>query len=109
MGNKAIYVGKKNLGYDVESKMPNGKMRYIEVKLIPSETSEFTMTNNEYTAAHQYGEDFYMCIVIQRNDGIKVTYVKDPLNNIQVEKRVRQWEWVCDSFSGEEYIFRYED
>lgn len=106
MGNDAKYVGSKNLGYDVESKTPDGKMRYIEVKLLSSENGTFSLTNNEYTTAHQFGNAYYICAVIQKDNEIKATYIQNPLLNIQLEKRVRQWEWLCESFDGEEFTFK---
>lgn len=106
MGNNAKYVGSKNLGYDVESVTPNGEIRYIEVKLLSSENGTFSLTNNEYTTAHQLGNAYYICVVVQKDNEIKATYIQNPLLNLQLEKRVRQWEWLCDSFDGEEFTFR---
>ena len=54
-GNTATDVSKQNVGYDIESTTPDGCKRYIEVKSI-TEDGSFSITNNEYTAAHQYGE-----------------------------------------------------
>ena len=109
MGNKARYVGNQNLGYDVESTMPNGQKRYIEVKLLSSSQGGFTMTNNEYSSAHQYGDAYYMCIINQKEKGIDVTYIQNPIANIALEKRVRQWEWYCESFAGDECSFPYKE
>ena len=50
-GNKATDVSKKNIGYDIESITPTGEKRLIEVKSIKN-SGEFSITNNEYTAAH---------------------------------------------------------
>ena len=51
-GNTAIDVSIKNLGYDIISTTPNGEKRYIEVKSVKKDYS-FSLTNNEYTAAHE--------------------------------------------------------
>jgi hypothetical protein len=104
-GNKAIDVSKKNVGYDVESKTPAGEKRYIEVKLLQNEGSSFSITNNEYTAAHQYGEEYYLCLIKQSEHQIKALYIQNPLEKITFEKRIRQWEWYCEEYLGEEYIF----
>lgn len=102
-GNKAIDISKQNIGYDIESTTPNGSKRYIEVKLL-SKSNSFTITNNEYTAAHQYGEEYYLCLITQDEKQAKVIYVQNPLNCLSFEKRVRQWEWFCDNYYGEEYL-----
>lgn len=103
-GNKATDVSKKNMGYDVESKTTDGEMKYIEVKSLSNDGESFTMTNNEYTAAHQYGENYYLCLIIQKTDILKAIYIQNPLQKISLEKRVRQWEWYCEEYSGNQFV-----
>jgi hypothetical protein len=107
LGNDAKYVGNQNLGYDVLSKDSEGNVRYIEVKSVSNDNGTFTMTNNEYTSAHDKGEDYYICVIVQKSEGLKATYIKNPLKNAKLEKRVRQWEWFCENFTGSEYSFEY--
>lgn len=106
-GNTATDVSKQNLGYDIESKTPDGNTRYIEVKSLTN-TNQFSMTNNEYTSAHQYKESYYICIIKQKEDGIDATYIQDPIHTLSMEKRVRQWEWYCDSYSGENFSMHFK-
>lgn len=94
MGNTATDVSVSNYGYDVISKTPEGKTRYIEVKSVKKDFA-FSMTNNEYTAAHQYGEDYYICLLLENEDKLVARYIQDPLNNAKFEKRIKQWEWLC--------------
>ena len=101
MGYNAYDVSRMNVGYDVESTTRTGEKRYIEVKSLSNGTTEFAITNNEYTAAHQKGKNYYICLVFEN----KALYICDPLRNLVFIKRVRQWEWVCDDFTGEEIEF----
>lgn len=78
MGNKAVDVSKQNLGYDIESIDKNKNKRYIEVKSITSDTASFTMTNNEYSAANMYKNNYYLCLLVQINKVIKVICIKIP-------------------------------
>lgn len=103
-GNTAIDVSKQNVGYDIESTTPDGGKRYIEVKSI-KEDGSFSITNNEYTAAHQYGDQYYMCLLIQSAQNIQAIYIKNPIVNISFEKRIKQWEWYCDTYTGESFVF----
>lgn len=103
-GNTATDVSKQNVGYDIESTTPDGHKRYIEVKSI-TEDGSFSITNNEYTAAHQYGEQYYLCLLIQSSQNTQAIYVQNPLETLKFEKRIRQWEWYCDTYSGESFIF----
>ena len=99
-GNTVKNVSEQNVGYDVLSVSPSGKIAYIEVKSIKTPGEPFIMTNNEYTTAHQYGEDYFLCLVTQTNPPT-VLYIKNPLNSkAHIEKRVRMWEWVYSDYSG---------
>lgn len=103
-GNTAIDVSKKNVGYDVESTTPDGTKRYIEVKLI-KDGGGFSITNNEYTAAHLHGKQYYLCLLIQSAQNVQAIYIQDPIASTTFEKRIKQWEWFCDTYSGESFVF----
>lgn len=103
-GNEAKYVGSKNLGYDVESRDDKGNVRYIEVKLLSTKNGPFTMTNNEYSSAHLYGNNYYLCLICANENELEAIYIQNPVVSLKLEKRVKQWEWFCDSYNGN--IFR---
>lgn len=107
LGNEAKDVSMQNLGYDVESTMPDGKKRYIEVKSVSRSDSSFSLTNNEYTAAHQYGDDYYICLLKHGDDKSKAIYIQNPLEKLRLEKRIRQWEWYCEEYQGDEIEIEY--
>ena len=104
-GNKAIYVGNKNLGYDVESIDKDGNKRYIEVKLLNSKQGSFSLTNNEYACAHQLAENYYICLIYADECKISAIYIKNPLKNNTFEKKVKSYEWFCENYNGNEYTF----
>lgn len=103
-GNDAEDVSKKNLGYDIESRTKAGELRYIEVKSI-SNGGGFSLTNNEYTAAHQFRNKYYICLMIQNENKVKVIYISNPIDTLHLEKRIKQWEWFCDEYGGDVYEF----
>jgi hypothetical protein len=107
LGNEAKDVSMQNLGYDVESTMPDGRKRYIEVKSVSRSDSSFSLTNNEYTAAHQYGEDYYVCLLKHGDEKSKAIYIQNPLGKLKLEKRIRQWEWYCEEYQGDEIEIEY--
>ncbi len=106
-GNTAADVSLKNYGYDVESTTPDGKKRYIEVKSVKKDLA-FTMTNNEYTAADLYGEEYYICLLVEDDNKLEVHYIKNPLENAKFEKRIRQWEWICLECVSDSMTFNLE-
>ena len=107
LGNEAKDVSTQNLGYDVESTMPDGRKRYIEVKSVSRSDSSFSLTNNEYTAAHQYGNDYYVCLLKHGDEKSKAIYIQNPLEKLKLEKRIRQWEWYCEEYQGDEIEIEY--
>lgn len=108
MGNIAEDVSKQNLGYDVRSITKTGEQKYIEVKSIKRIGDSFTLTNNEYSAAHQFGDNYYICLIYQQDDSAGILYIQNPLVNLKMEKRVKVWEWFCDEYSGKQMIVKYQ-
>lgn len=107
LGNEAHDVSTQNLGYDVESTTPTGEKRYIEVKSVSKSDGNFSLTNNEYTAAHQYGDAYYICLLHHGDEKSKAIYIQNPLGKLKLEKRIRQWEWYCEEYQGEEIEIEY--
>lgn len=106
LGNKPKDVSKQNVGYDIESINTNGEKRYVEVKFVKDRS--FSLTNNEYTTAHQYADKYYLCIIQEQNEYLNVTYIKDPINVLTLTKRIRQWEWYCEEYDGETFSIRLQ-
>lgn len=107
LGNEARDVSNQNLGYDVESTTPTGEKRYIEVKSVSKSDGAFSLTNNEYTSAHQYGDAYYICLLHHGDEKSKAIYIQNPLAKLHLEKRIRQWEWYCEEYQGEEIEIEY--
>ena len=107
LGNEAKDVSMQNLGYDVDSTTPDGSKRYIEVKSVSRSDSSFSLTNNEYTAAHQYGNAYFICLLQHGDEKSKAIYIQNPLKKLRLEKRIRQWEWYCEEYQGEEIDIEY--
>lgn len=104
LGNTPTDVSVRNEGYDVLSITSDNKKRYIEVKSVKKDWS-FSITNNEYTAASQYGDDYYICLICENTDNIDVKYIKNPFKNATFEKRIKQWEWACFEFNSTDMKF----
>ncbi|AQQ55311.1 DUF3883 domain-containing protein [Planococcus lenghuensis] len=107
-GNEAKDVSKQNLGYDVLSVTPEGIERYIEVKFVKARGTKISMTNNEYTSAHIHGENYFVCIIYEDSENLVFEYIQNPLVNLDLEKVVRQWEWICEDYNGQTFKIGYE-
>ena len=103
---KVTDVSKSNLGYDLEVETLQGEI-FIEVKSVDNMGSTFSMTNNEYSTANEYGNKYTLAIVKQNNKGMEVCFIKDPINSLSLTKRVTRWEWICDEYDGEIVLYDF--
>lgn len=90
-------VSVSNLGYDLEVKLKSGEKMYVEVKSMISFSQPFKITNNEYTCAHNYGDKYYIALVIN-DDEFKVKFIQNPIANLHFEKKCEQWSWYCEEY-----------
>ena len=92
-------VSVSNLGYDIEVKLKNGEKIFIEVKSVISFSQPFKITNNEYTCAHNYGDKYYIALVIN-DDNFEVKFIQNPIENLHFEKKCEQWSWFCEEYKS---------
>ncbi|GEA15381.1 hypothetical protein E308F_16250 [Moorella sp. E308F] len=97
-GIEAIDVSKSNIGYDLEVRNPDGTVEYIEVKCVEEIGLPFSLTNNEYSMASKYGENYILALVKPYEKSFAVCFIKDPVNQLNFERRCMRWEWVCDKY-----------
>ncbi len=95
--DKVKDVSISNLGYDIDMMLKSGKRLYIEVKSLLSFSQSFKITNNEYTCAHNYGDEYYIALVINTDD-FQVKFVQNPIENLHFEKKCEQWSWLCSDY-----------
>lgn len=97
-GFKLIDVSKQNVGYDLEGKDPNGNDICIEVKSLDFPGQKFKITNNEYAAAQFNQDKYFIALVLQNKDCIYITMIKNPTNNLRLNRQCVQWVWECSSY-----------
>ncbi|MGO5359509.1 DUF3883 domain-containing protein [Anaerofustis sp. LCP19S3_F7] len=94
-------VSTQNLGYDLEAVLKDGKRRFYEVKSVNNFGDTISITNNEFSTASQYKNNYYLAIACQNDKYIEICFVKDPINSLSLSKRVTRWEWICNEYEGE--------
>ncbi|MCM3611690.1 DUF3883 domain-containing protein [Planococcus sp. MERTA32b] len=104
--DKVLDVSKSNLGYDLEVYRGND-IEYIEVKSVDSMGATISMTNNEYSTANELKDKFILAIAKQTTDNLEVCFIKNPIYNLNLTKRVTRWEWICDEYSGKVNHFEF--
>ena len=95
---RALDRSQSNLGYDIEVYYNDGSVNYIEVKSVERLGDSISLTNNEYSTANELKDDYLIAIVNQSEYQIRVCYIKNPIETLNLIKRVTRWEWLCDSY-----------
>lgn len=106
LGNTVRDVSAENVGYDIESKTPDGHLRFIEVKGRAAGAKTITVTKNEILTAHNAPDAYILAIVEVAGDARHVTYLRRPFRgeldfaaasvNYEIKELVRQGECVLE-------------
>lgn len=78
LGNAPNDVSDLKCGCDIESREPNGRLRFIEVKGRHSAATEVTVTKNEILTALNEPENFILAIVTVDGNSAHAVYLKTP-------------------------------
>lgn len=89
-----------NIGYDAKAKTKDNKEQYYEIKSVRSLGDPIKITNNEYTHAHKYKNQYYLAIASQQEDYIELCIIANPIETLNLTKRIVQVEWICDEYEG---------
>lgn len=81
LGNTPADVSGDNCGYDIESRAPDGKIRFVEVKGRNAAADTVTVTKNEILTALNSPENFILAIVRVDDNAARVVYVQSPFVN----------------------------
>lgn len=97
---KVTDVSKAHVGYDLKVQLKSGKFLYLEVKSIKNFNTDFEITNNEFAVASDLKDNYFIALVIESENTFEVGFIKDPINNLDFEKRIKVTSWVCDYYEG---------
>ena len=102
-------VSKQNLGYDLEGYDLNNNKVYIEVKSINYAGQKFRMTNNEFGVAQINKDNYYIAMVLQENNELQISLIKDPTTNLTLTRQCVQWIWECSDYNYKPITFKLEE
>lgn len=102
-----IDVSKSNLGYDLEV-YRSDKVDFVEVKSVNHLGDSFSLTNNEYGVANEKKDSYLLAIVKQTDTNIELCIIQNPIETVQLNRRVTRWEWICDEYHGDLKEFNLE-
>ncbi len=101
-GRSAEDVSAENLGYDIRSTVPDGAVRYIEVKA-RARTGAIALTPNEWLMAQRLGREYWLYVVEHAATAAELYVVQDPAAKLRptevvevVRYVVRNWKEAAD-------------
>lgn len=74
-------------GYDFQLQKSTGYL-LAEVKGIRAKKGAFRLTENEYTKAKEYKNDYRIVVVSNLDDNPKMTVIFDPIHNLELTKHI---------------------
>ena len=78
LGNQPADVSGDKCGYDIESREPTDRLRFIEVKGRNADADTVTVTKNEILTALNAPDNFILAIVAVAGNSAQVTYLQNP-------------------------------
>lgn len=106
-GVKEVHdVAARNMGYDLEVIFEDGKRNFYEVKSVDQIGDLISITNNEYSAAAELKNSYYLTIVSQSEEVFEICFIKNPTDTLNLNRRITRWEWTCEGYTGE--VVKYE-
>ena len=80
-------VSAENLGYDLRSIPPDGKIRHIEVKA-RAERAVVLLTSNEWSIAQELKEDYFLYVVLNASTQPELYIIQNPTDIISPVQNV---------------------
>lgn len=82
-------VSAENLGFDIRSKTPDGKIRCIEVKARAGR-APIVLTANEWFKAKQLKDDYFLYVVLNAATQPELHIIQDPGNRISAVRQITE-------------------
>lgn len=103
-GFSAKDISKKCDEYSLMSVDANGKTRYILVVPVAHIGDTIKISEKQYSAAQRIGEDYELFVIATEASDTEYIYIKNPYENVELNRVVKEWEWVCDKYNANQKI-----
>ena len=80
-------VSFENLGFDIRSREPDGRVRYIEVKA-RAETGPVSITQNEWFKAKRFQDDYFLYTVMNAAASPELYIIQNPAQNLNPDEKI---------------------
>ncbi len=107
-GRSGKDVSRKCDEYDIESVDAQGNAFYVAVKSVKVLGDAFVLSERQYAAAQRLGEAYKLFVISSEGEKSKFLYISDPVNELKMDKTVKEWEFVCNEYELPEMMYKDE-
>lgn len=101
-GRDARKPPSKQAEYDMVSTDRDGAKFYIAIKSIGHVGDSFRLSEAQYNAASQFGEQYLVYLFAEMAGDVTWEVVADPTRRARSSKIIKEWEWVLESYDSTE-------
>lgn len=98
-GRKPVDVSAQNLGFDIRSELPDGTLRYIEVKARARE-GNIALTPNEWFMAHRLGNEYWLYVITNAIKNPELYTIQHPAAKLQPEEEVEVVRYIISNWKN---------
>jgi len=92
-------VSAQNLGFDIRSRSPDEKIRYIEVKARVGE-GKIALTPNEWLMANRLGNEYWLYVVVNARTSPELYTIQNPAAKLKLEEEIEVVRYVVTDWKG---------
>ena len=97
-------VSKKCDEYSIICANANGDTRYVLVIPVAHIGDTIKLSESQYSAAQRIGENYELFVIATEASEAEYIYIKNPYEKVELNRVVKEWEWVCDKYDKEKQI-----
>lgn len=97
-------VSKKCDEYSLICANANGDTRYVLVIPVAHIGDTIKLSESQYSAAQRIGESYELFVIATEASEAEYIYIKNPYEKVELNRVVKEWEWVCDKYDKEKQI-----
>lgn len=97
-------VSKKCDEYSLICANANGDTRYVLVIPVAHIGDTIKLSESQYSAAQRIGESYELFVIATEASEAEYIYIKNPYEKVELNRVVKEWEWVCDKYDKEKEI-----
>jgi|GEM_PF-4858999 len=101
--NRLQYAS-NNTKLQVSTQLFDRETRYVLVIPVAHIGDTIKLSESQYSAAQRIGESYELFVIATEASEAEYIYIKNPYEKVELNRVVKEWEWVCDKYDKEKQI-----